>query len=195
MPKTLRALALAAATTLAGTAFAQEEAEAPAADGGLSLGEEATPQVGDTYVAETHEKWRVNCIKRAEGKDPCQMYQLIEDGQGNPVAEFTVFDVPNGEQAVAGASVVTPLGTLLTSQVTLTIGDLKPKRYPFSWCDQAGCIARIGITGAELLALQEGSEATVSIRAIQQPDQQIDLKVSLAGFSAAFDRIQVPNTQ
>ncbi|PWE33191.1 invasion associated locus B family protein [Maritimibacter sp. 55A14] len=200
MSKTLRVIALLLATGIAGMAQAQEdgaatEAEPEADAGGLSMGEEATPLVGDTYRASTHGAWQINCVKTEEEKDPCQMYQLIKDPQGNPVAELTVFDVPNGAQAVAGATVVSPLGTLLTTQMTLAIGDGQGKRYPFSWCDQAGCVSRLGLTGAELLALQNGTSATVTIRSIQAPDQKINLDVSLEGFTAAFKEIQVPNTQ
>ena len=42
-----------------------------------------------------------------------------------------------GAEAVAGATVLTPLETLLTQMVTLTIDGGKAKRYPFTWCDQS----------------------------------------------------------
>jgi len=151
---TARILSLVLATALATAAPAQDQpAEGEGTfDGDLALGEKAEPQVGDTYTAARHGDWRINCVKQAEGNDPCQMYQLLTDGEGNAVAEMTVFDVPNQAQAVAGSTIITPLGTLLTAQLTLSIDGEEGKRYPFSWCIQSGC-------GTRFAAAREGGRS------------------------------------
>jgi len=189
---TARILSLVLATALATAAPAQDQpAEGEGTfDGDLALGEKAEPQVGDTYTAARHGDWRINCVKQAEGNDPCQMYQLLTDGEGNAVAEMTVFDVPNQAQAVAGSTIITPLGTLLTAQLTLSIDGEEGKRYPFSWCIQSGCYARIGFTPLELDSLRRGKVADLTIRAVQAPDQPISIPVSLTGFSDAFRDLQ-----
>ena len=70
----------------------EESTDAPsvgsAIEDQLSLGEDASaPQIGQTYTKETNGAWELRCIKTEDGNDPCQMYQLLDDGQGAPVAE------------------------------------------------------------------------------------------------------------
>ncbi len=66
--------------------------------------------------------------------------------------------LPAGAEAAAGATMVTPLETLLTQQLTLTVDGCKAKRYPFTWCSQIGCFARIGFTQAEIDRDEEGHQ-------------------------------------
>lgn len=187
MKTTASLLALVLAAALAGPAAAQDKpAEPETVEGGLSLGEPATPQVGEPYKAADHGDWRITCVKTETGKDPCQMYQLLVDQEGNAVAEVTVFDVPGNPQVAAGATFITPLGTLLTAQATLSVDEAEGKRYPFSWCLQNGCYARVGLTPLELDNLRRGKQASLAIRAVQAPDQPVVIPVSLNGFAAAF---------
>ena len=157
---------------------------------GLSLGEDGEPQVGQVYVREEFTDWELRCERAESGEDPCQLYQLLEDQEGNAVAEISMFALPEGSQAAAGATIVTPLMTLLTEQITLTVDGGTPKRYPFSWCTAIGCIARVGFTEPELQSFRRGSTATLSIVPVAAPDQTVDLDVSLSGFTAGFDAVQ-----
>lgn len=187
MKTTASLFALILAAALAGPLAAQDKAAEPeAAEGGLSLGEPATPQPGEPYKAADHGDWRITCIKTADGNDPCQMYQLLVDGEGNAVAEVTIFDVPGNPEVAAGATFITPLGTLLTAQATFSVDDAEGKRYPFSWCLQNGCYARVGLTPLELDNLRRGKQASLAIRAVQAPDQPVVIPVSLNGFGAGF---------
>ena len=106
----------------------------PAVAAGLSMGapegEAGEPQIGQTYVAEKHGDWQLRCVKSDGEKDPCQLYQLLLDGEGNSVAEFSIFNLPEGQQAVAGATVVTPLETLLTAELRLRVDEGQVRRYP-----------------------------------------------------------------
>lgn len=168
--------------------------EAPA-DGGavgsdLSLGEPVGPAPGQTYVAETHGDWEIRCLRVPEGQvEPCQLYQLLSDENGNPVAEFNLFDVPDEGQLVAGATIVTPLDTLLTPQLRLSVDGNQPRQYPFAFCQPVGCFVRLGLTEADLQAFRAGNSATVSIVPLPAPDQLVDLRVSLSGFTAGFNAL------
>ena len=55
----------------------------------LSLGEDADgePTLGKPYTKEVIGAWEMRCIKTEEEVDPCQMYQLMDDGQGAPPPE------------------------------------------------------------------------------------------------------------
>jgi hypothetical protein len=109
----MTALAALACFALSGAAMAQETATqeetpntVPTSEGDLSLGEDTSvPQVGQTYVREVVQDWEIQCVKTQTGEDePCQMYQLLQNEAGNPVAEVSLFKLPQGGQAVAGAT-------------------------------------------------------------------------------------------
>ena len=191
---------LAVALVLSGPAFAQDQADEAAnedaaselADGlstGTPVTEDDEEAVGQPYVREVSGDWEVRCVRTAEGNDPCQLYQLLEDGEGASVAEVTVFPLPPGGQAVAGATIITPLETLLTEQVTVAVDGGGAKRYPFSFCTRSGCVSRIGLTADDLASYRAGNVANVQIVPAAAPDQKVNLSVSLTGFTAGFNAL------
>ncbi|MBM9593973.1 invasion associated locus B family protein [Roseitranquillus sediminis] len=211
MPDLTRIVAAALLAALAaGAASAQQEAaEEPATEAtestktggaeatttdtmGLSMGEEAE-EVGQTYTAEVFGEWERRCIRTEQGNDPCQLYQLLQDDEGNNVAEISMFALPEAQEAAAGATIITPLETLLTGQVSLSVDGGAARRYPFTFCSQVGCFSRIGFTEAEVQQFKRGREATISIRPLAAPDQTVDLTVSLSGFTAGYDSVAEAN--
>lgn len=168
------------------------EAPAPATPvDGLSLGQEVAPAdgPGTMYIATTHGDWQQRCIRTEDGSDPCQLYQLLKDKNANPVAEIDIVALPDGQQAVAGATIIAPLETLLTENILLQVDSGKGKVYPFTWCSTDGCIARIGFTAAEITAFKKGVKATITIVPVVAPDQKVVLEVSLKGFTAGYDAV------
>lgn len=160
--------------------------------GDLSLGQPTGTGVGETYVQEVVGDWAVQCVRAAEGEDPCQIYQLLKDQNDNPVAEISIFALPAGGQAAAGATVITPLETLLTQQISMSVDGSAAKRYPFSWCSRVGCFARIGFTETDLGAFRRGSAGTMAIVPVAAPDQKVELRVSLSGFTKAYGMLKPP---
>ena len=166
----------------------------PAATDDLALGKPVTEDgIGSTYVEATHGDWEQRCVRTEDGSNPCQLYQLLRDETKNPVAEFSVFGLPKGGQAMAGATAVVPLETLLTAEVTLQVDGGAAKKYPFSWCSPIGCVSRIGFTGDEVASLKKGSAMTMSIVPVAAPDQKVTLKISLKGFTAGYDAVNKAN--
>jgi invasion protein IalB len=192
-------IALTTAILLPAALMAQTaETETPAAnppslEDQLSLGEDASlPQIGETYTLETNGDWSVRCIKAEEGvEEPCQMYQLMQDADGVPVAEISIFRLPEGGRAVAGATIVVPLETSLTQQLTMQVDDGPARRYPFSFCNSIGCYSRVGLVAEELTAFRAGNAATLKIVPALAPDQQVVLTLSLAGFTASFEKATI----
>ncbi|MEM7470163.1 MAG: invasion associated locus B family protein [Pseudomonadota bacterium] len=165
---------------------AETEEPAPRADG-LSTGQEESP-VGETYVKSEHGDWDLRCIRAPEGqKEPCQLYQLLEDQNGQSVAEINLFPLPPEDQLEAGATIVTPLETLLTQQLRLSVDTGKAKVYPFTFCTQIGCFSRIGLTADDIASFKRGNEGKIVVVPMRAPDQQVQLSISLTGFTAAFD--------
>ncbi|WP_050526335.1 invasion associated locus B family protein [Pseudorhodobacter aquimaris] len=204
--KTAQLFATTLCLLLGTAAFAQEAApvadaentdtSAVGAPDGLSMGTQepaANDGIGSTYIAETFGTWEQRCVKTEDGADPCQLYHLLKDSDGNNVAEISIFGLPKGQQAVAGATVIVPLETLLTAELSVTVDSAAARRYPFSWCSNIGCIARIGFTQGEVDSFKKGNAAKVSIVPVVAPDQKVELSVSLAGFTAGYDAVNKAN--
>lgn len=175
-----------AAETPAAEAPAANAAPAPAATP-TEAAEGTEPKVGQYYVKETHSDWNTRCLKAQQGKDPCELYQLLKDSDGNSVAEVTMIPLKNGEVA-AGATLVAPLETDLIQGLGFAVGTGDARGYPFSFCAPVGCVARMGYTKAELDALKRGKDATVTLLPFGgDREKPVQLKMSLAGFTAAMD--------
>ena len=159
----------------------------------LSLGEDAEGEsaMGKPYTKKEIGSWEMRCIKTEEEVDPCQMYQLLADGEGAPVAEVSLFRLPEGGKAKAGATVVVPLETALPAQMTLSVDGGKARRYPYAFCNPVGCYVRMGLTDADIAAFKRGKEAVITIVPALAPDQKVNLALSLDGFTASYDEVSV----
>ncbi|MEM7709728.1 MAG: invasion associated locus B family protein [Pseudomonadota bacterium] len=214
-PKTAAAILLTAVLALPATAqdatTETPEVEAPAAEGDApAAGTEApagapggdlavgapTQQGPQIYVREEHGAWEVRCLRAPQGQeDPCQLYQRLSDAQGQPTADINFFDVPDGNDIVAGATLLTPLQTLLTAQVRLSVDGAEPRTYPYSFCDESGCYSRMGFTAEDVAAFRRGATAQVVIIPAVAPDQPAELNMSLSGFTAGLSAVEVANPE
>ncbi len=173
-----------------------QEAAAPAApENNLALGAEAGGAIGSTYSAAKFDDWDQRCARSGTDADPCQLYQLLKDDAGTSVAEFTVFGLPEGTggEAVAGATFIAPLETLLTAGLTLQIDAGKPKVYPFAFCADIGCVIRLGFTAAELDAMKKGAKMTATIVPFVAQDKKVNLNISLKGFTKGYEAVHEAN--
>lgn len=185
-----------AQTTEAPATGAEETTEtpAPSADTGLSMGEDPDGGVGQPYLKEEVGDWAIQCIRSEDGNDPCQLYQLLKDEDGNAVAEFSLFKIPGSQQAEAGATIIVPLETLLTEDLMMGVDGAKGKRYRFAFCNTVGCFARIGLTTADVNSFKRGAMANLTIVPFAAPDVQVKLNLSLKGFTDGYNQIE-PNQQ
>lgn len=203
MIKSLTPITLAALLALTSPLAAQETetddssaaSETATADQVLDLGQpvdDGTPKLGDRYAKETHGDWDLACIKTEAENDPCSLLQILTDPNGNPMAEFSMFriDQPGG-QAVAGATIIVPLETLLAAGLTISVDGQTGKRYNYTFCNPLGCVTQIGLTQADIDAFKRGNEATLSLRPATAPDQLVEIKLSLKGFTAGYDVVDV----
>ncbi|MEP0154949.1 invasion associated locus B family protein [Pseudophaeobacter sp.] len=165
------------------------------ADQVLDLGQpvdDGTPKLGDRYAKETHGDWDLACIKTEAETDPCSLLQILTDPNGNPMAEVSLFriDQPGG-QAVAGATIIVPLETMLPAGLTISVDGAPGKRYNYSFCNPLGCVAQIGLTQSDIDTFKAGGEATMSLRPAPAPDQLVEMKMSLKGFTAGYNVVDV----
>lgn len=201
MIKSLTPMTLAALIAVTSSLSAQEsgttapQTSEQTADQILDLGQpvdDGTPKLGDRYPKETHGDWDLACVKTEAETDPCSLLQILTDPNGNPMAEVSLFriDQPGG-QAVAGATIIVPLETLLPAALTISVDGAPGKRYNYSFCNPLGCVAQIGLTQADIDTFKAGGEATLSLRPAPAPDQLVEMKMSLKGFTAGYNVVDV----
>lgn len=189
-PETAPSAATDAATPAA-PASTPAETAAPAE--GTQTAAPATPddqQPGTYYAKSTHGDWTLRCMRTADGKDPCELYQLLKDDKGVAVAEVSA--IPFDGDAAALINFVAPLETDLNSGLGLQIDAGKNNAFPFIVCAPIGCISRIGLTAEELAAMKKGNKATVSLLPFggTRKNDTVKLDVSLKGFTAGFDALK-----
>ena len=172
----------------AGMAFAQSETEGEAQEKAESVVRE--PAVGETFVAGSFSQWDLRCERLQSGADRCQMYQLLTDGSGNSVAEINIFPLPSGGPAEAGAAIMTPLETLLTENLRVSVDGGEARVYPYSFCTVEGCVAQLGFTPEEVTGFKRGAAAQVTLVPARAPDRTVDLNMSLSGFTAAYEELR-----
>lgn len=208
--QTLKTL-LASAVMVAGLALqapaqetaapAETTADAPTPDGlsmGVEAGAEGQPAadgIGSAYDAASFDAWVQKCVRTEDGADPCQLYQLIRDAEGNALAEFSMFNLPDGGEAAAGATIIVPLETLLTENLLLGVDGGKQKVYPFTFCATIGCVARVGFTAAEVEQFKKGAKAVITIVPVVAPEQKVTGEISLKGFTAGYEAVSKANTK
>ncbi|SFI81862.1 invasion associated locus B family protein [Celeribacter neptunius] len=195
IPISRKLIALASATVLSFGAAMPLSAQESGLSAGTPVDAEgnatgtAADNVGRAYTLETQGDWEIRCIKAPEGQaDPCSMYQLLKDEQDNDVAEVALFHMGKGD-VEAAATFTTPLETLLTGQLALFVDGQNGRKYPFQFCNKVGCFVRAGLTAADVDLLKKGNEGMVGIVPMGRPDQPVQLKLSLTGFTAAYSRV------
>jgi invasion protein IalB len=163
-------------------------AEADDPDGPAATGDPAEPEILE-IVRATFGDWQVRCAPNGED---CFMYQLAVDNQQNPVAEVSLLKLPAGQNVVAGATIVTPLGTLLPPGLAIQIDTNEARQYPFAWCSQVGCFSRFGMDNETISMMKRGRAGRMTLLSVGAPDQPVVLELSLTGFTAAFDSLTAP---
>jgi invasion protein IalB len=160
---------------------------------GLSLGKplETLREPGEVYLAGNKGDWNVRCVTGNTGEiDKCEIQQLLFLNENTPIAEISIFKLPEGQVALAAANVMVPLETLLTKKFRISFTEGVAKEYPYSFCNQNGCLVRMGLLKEDIEAMQKGSSSELSIIHISNPETLVNLSLSLNGFTAAFDVIK-----
>jgi invasion protein IalB len=177
----MRILKLAAIFALIGFSVQAQNAEE------FPVGGVNTTEQPKEIVRETHDAWEIRCTT---ANNNCFLYQLLLNDEGTPVAEFSIIKLPLGSEAVAGATIVAPLGTLLTRGVVFAVDDTEATQYPFSWCTRPGCFSRFGLTDLLVANMKAGTDVNITLFSVGNAQQPVAISASLKGFTAAFDALE-----
>ncbi|MGC1427267.1 MAG: invasion associated locus B family protein [Albidovulum sp.] len=193
----IKHLTLLLTIAMAGPGLAQEAAAPATTEEAAPAATETTSNpdgIGEPYVSESHGDWQLRCVRTADGSDPCQLYQLLKDKEtGNPISEISLVALPDGGDAAAGATIITPLETLLTQQMNISVDGGPTKRFPFTFCAEIGCVARVGFTKEDLAGFRKGKIAVISVVPVADPTRTVDVDISLVGFTAGFEAVAKAN--
>jgi invasion protein IalB len=154
-----------------------------------------TAEIGELYLAGVFGDWEQRCVKAEDGSDPCRLYQLLKDVEGNPTAEISIFNLPDGGKAVAGAAILVPLDTLLSANLVFKVDVGREVLYPYTVCGLDGCIARVGFAAEQLAQMKNGKVASLTIVPAGAPDIKVAVAMSLVGFTAGFEAVRAANTK
>ena len=150
----------------------------------IALPTPAPAKQASEIVRETHGDWTIRCA--ADAPEDCFMVSTGFDIDGSPVAELSLVKFLPGHPAVAGATVIVPLGTALPEGVVLQVDNGSRVRFGYDFCAPAGCIANLALTPDLVAAMQAGSRARVMVIPAGRPDTPKTIGVSLSGFTAAY---------
>jgi len=146
-----------------------------------SLAQEAPPS-----LRATHGDWEVRCVTETD----CVMTQLHRRSEQSADAVFTIVKSAgltgnDGQSFEAFAEIVVPLGVYLPGGLGLKVDDQPAKAAPFERCIDEGCVVRAPISATMLGNLKAGG--TVNIVIFSAPERPVQIPMSLAGFTAAYD--------
>lgn len=166
----LLALALAGATP----ALAQDATATTAALPG-----------GASALNERHGSWAVSCALVETGKD-CSFSQAAGDGSSGASLLAVELGAPAGNRAEG--MMITAFGLRLDAGVQLAIdGQTLGGALPFLTCVSSGCLVPLAFDEVAVSALKVGTKLEVTgIRV--DTGQPVAIALSLAGFTAAYDR-------
>jgi invasion protein IalB len=80
---------------------------------------------------------------------------------------------------------------VLTQGLVLSVDGAAERRYPFSFCNEGGCVARVGFTAQEVEGFRRGNAAQLSLVPAVAPDETVTLTISLSGFTAGYEAVSL----
>jgi invasion protein IalB len=161
------------------------------------FGPRIKPGQAAVEVIATHGAWKIQCEEMPAGdaaaglepgKKVCVMVQSTRN-EKNPKAGLTLVLVKSkqGEKNVTMMRVVAPIGVFLPTGVALEIDGAAVGRVPFTRCMPQICLAFAEASPETLDKMKKGSAANFII--YEAPGLGLPMKISLEGFSAAFDAL------
>jgi invasion protein IalB len=128
--------------------------------------------------------WLVRCYP-VQNESPCDIYQQQNDAKTQQrVLAVSIAYVPVRDRNAIQISV--PLGVSIPRGVTVKAGNYTSPAMPYRRCDRGGCYVEMLVDNSLIDQLNHGgSDALIRITA--DDGKNYDLKLSLNGFSAAYD--------
>ena len=171
----------AAVALLALCAVSQAQTQQPKESGAPA---QAAPKATATVAPSPD--WVVTCGNTKAGLD-CRAGQLLRLGPGGRASLSIAVRLPADTKKPV-MMFQAPLGIYLPAGITVQFGKDTAKALPFQTCRPAGCLAEYPISDAELAAMQQEDDLTVSVQDVAK--QSLKIRVPMGGFAVAFAKVK-----
>jgi invasion protein IalB len=132
--------------------------------------------------------WTSSCVSDGRAAPArCAVEQRIVLQQDNRALMTLKIELP-AEPRSPTLVVQTPLGLYLPGGLTLRIDQGQPLVLAIQSCDPNGCYAGQAVDAGLLAGLKSGSMLHVAVQSLAR--ETVDIEVPLAGFGAAYARIE-----
>ena len=138
-------------------------------------------------VVETYRDWTVRCVPQEEGRT-CQMVQELAQRESGQRILSLVIDAPEADDLVT-ATLVAPFGLRLADGITTRVDGGAAKPFAFSTCLPVGCVVAIDMDEAMIAEMKSGEALVLGMVSITN-GQVVNAELSLAGFTAALNRLK-----
>jgi invasion protein IalB len=133
--------------------------------------------------------WNKICYADPAGAQTCTILFQVVAETGQLVAQASINSRAGQPQMIFQSWIISSPGVYVGAGMRLQIDNNTPTDIPFAICDATYCIAESQIDMNFINALKAGNQMVMSamIRQSGTQPRQIDLPVTLRGFTAAFD--------
>lgn len=139
--------------------------------------------------AESYDDWRVECAEFKDGKTICNMNQRLAWEQNTKVTALMVVMTMTEREGkpIPRMRLLVPLGTYLPAGLAIAMKGEEEINVKFQFCSPEGCTVTLDLADEVVKQLKAKDSLTVGYL---RPDSQVaQMKVSLKGFTKAFERI------
>ncbi|WP_299081521.1 invasion associated locus B family protein [uncultured Ruegeria sp.] len=158
----------------------------------LALGAVALGVTLNAAFAQTKEttstqfqSWTVNCAQEA-GQKQCAMSQSLN--LQNQSGLLLRMELQRGEEDGASGIIIVPFGLDIAKGVSLSIDGGPRWNLPMRTCQNFGCVIPVTMGSAIVQEMKESSTIQISLYTLDG-GKTLEVPVSLAGFTAAFDAL------
>ncbi|MDE3175712.1 MAG: invasion associated locus B family protein [Pseudomonadota bacterium] len=150
---------------------------------GLSVGE----AWAQGAVKTKHGGWETRCeTPPGAAAEQCAIVQSVVD-QDRPNITLVVIALKTADRKSRLLRVITPLGVLLPTGLSLRLGKEDLGRMNFVRCLPNGCVAEVFLDDKLLAKLENGTEVTFVL--FETPEEGVGVPASLAGFKDGFEAL------
>lgn len=147
---------------------------------------------GPTAMTETYKSWTVRCATPTAIKGQaapariCEMAQELRQKKSGKRLLVMALQPTKGDGA--SLTFIAPFGLLLSAGIQVAVDGTALTQGGFRTCLPRGCVSVIDLAQGALGKLTTGKTATITMQ--NTGGQEISLAVSLAGFTAAWNRLK-----
>ncbi|WP_120634995.1 invasion associated locus B family protein [Ruegeria sp. EL01] len=155
--------------------------------GAIALGVSLSAAVAQTKetTSTQFQSWTVNCAEEA-GQKLCAMSQSLN--LQNQSGLLLRMELQRGQEDGASGVVIVPFGLDIAKGISLSIDGGPRWNLPMRTCQNFGCVIPVTLGPAIIQELKESGSIQISLYTLDG-GKTLEVPVSLAGFTAAFDAL------